>query len=110
LALIADISLSTFLAMSPMSLQLWTLIDLAGPIFTSLGAQSALAVAVNIFAVFPIIGPNYDASVVSAAVGGISLGSTSTAMADVAPPTSATGPRTRSSSSSRWCAPSSSTR
>ena len=33
-ALIADISLGAFLAMSLMSMQLWTLIDLAGPIFT----------------------------------------------------------------------------
>ena len=67
MALIADIALGTFLAMSLMSMQLWTLIDLAGPIFTILAAQFAVAVAVNIFVVFPAMGRNYDAAVVSPA-------------------------------------------
>lgn len=84
IALIADISLGTFLAMSLMSMQLWTLIDLAGPIFTILTAQFAVAIAVNIFVVFPVMGRNYDAAVVSAGFGGISLGSTPTAMANMA--------------------------
>ena len=84
MALIADISLGTFLAMSLMSMQLWTLIDLAGPIFTILGAQFAVAIAVNLFVVFPAMGRNYDAAVVSAGFGGISLGATPTAMANMA--------------------------
>lgn len=83
-ALIADISLGTFLAMSLMSMQLWTLIDLAGPIFTILALQFAVAVAINIFVVFPALGRNYDAAVVCAGFGGISLGSTPTAMANMA--------------------------
>jgi len=83
-ALIADISLGTFLAMSLMSMQLWTLIDLAGPIFTILALQFAVAVAINIFVVFPAMGRNYDAAVVCAGFGGISLGSTPTAMANMA--------------------------
>jgi len=81
--LIADIALGTFLAMSLMSMQLWTLVELAGPIFTILGAQFAVAVAVNIFIVFPAMGRNYDAAVVCAGFGGISLGSTPTAMANM---------------------------
>ena len=44
MALIADMSLGSFLAMSLMSLQLWTLVDLAGPILTILTAQFVLAV------------------------------------------------------------------
>jgi ESS family glutamate:Na+ symporter len=83
IALLADISLGTFLAMSLMSMQLWTLIDLAGPIFTILGAQFAVAVAVTVFVVFPVMGKNYDAAVISAGFGGISLGSTPTAMANM---------------------------
>jgi ESS family glutamate:Na+ symporter len=83
MALIADVSLGTFLAMSLMSLQLWTLIDLAGPIFTILAVQLSVAVLVNIFIVFPAMGKNYDAAVVSAGFGGISLGSTPTAMANM---------------------------
>jgi ESS family glutamate:Na+ symporter len=70
--------------MSLMSMQLWTLIDLAGPIFTILAAQFALAVAVNIFIVFRLMGANYDAAVVCSGFGGISLGSTPTAMANMA--------------------------
>ena len=83
MALIAEISLGTFLAMSLMSMQLWTLIDLAGPIFTILSAQFVIAVAVNIFIVFPAMGRNYDAAVVCSGFGGISLGSTPTAMANM---------------------------
>ena len=83
IALIADISLGTFLAMSLMSLQLWTLIDLAGPIFTVLAAQFLLAIAINILVVFPAMGRDYDAAVVCSGFGGISLGSTPTAMANM---------------------------
>jgi ESS family glutamate:Na+ symporter len=83
MALIADISLGTFLAMSLMSMQLWTLIDLAGPIFTILGAQFLVAILVNLFVVFPMMGRTYDAAVISAGFGGISLGSTPTAMANM---------------------------
>ncbi|MFY9975565.1 MAG: sodium/glutamate symporter [Chromatiaceae bacterium] len=84
IALIADISLGTFLAMSLMSMQLWTLIDLAGPILTILAAQFALAVAVTILVLFPLMGRNYDAAVVAAGFGGVTLGSTPTAMANMA--------------------------
>jgi len=83
MALIADVSLGTFLAMSLMSMQLWTLVDLAGPIFTILLAQFLLAVGVTLFVVFPAMGRNYDAAVVCAGFGGISLGSTPTAMANM---------------------------
>ena len=83
IAVIADIALGAFLAMSLMSMQLWTLIDLAGPIFTILAAQFAIAVAINIFVVFRVMGRNYDAAVVCAGFGGISLGSTPTAMANM---------------------------
>ncbi|MEZ8291543.1 sodium/glutamate symporter [Vibrio sp. 10N.237.312.B06] len=81
--LIAEISLGTFLAMSLMSMQLWTLIDLAGPIFAILAMQLLLAVIINIFIVFPSMGKTYGAAVVCAGFGGISLGSTPTAMANM---------------------------
>jgi len=83
MALIADIALGTFLAMSLMSMQLWTLVDLAGPILAILTAQFVVAVAVNLLVIFPALGRNYDAAVVSAGFGGISLGSTPTAMANM---------------------------
>ncbi|MEH6822422.1 MAG: sodium/glutamate symporter [Motiliproteus sp.] len=83
IALIADVSLGTFLAMSLMSMQLWALVDLASPIFTILGAQFLVAIAVTLFVVFPVMGRNYDAAVICAGFGGISLGSTPTAMANM---------------------------
>ncbi len=83
MALIAEMSLGTFLAMSLMSMQLWTLIDLAGPLLTVLTVQFLVAVAINIFVVFPAMGRNYDAAVVCSGFGGISLGSTPTAMANM---------------------------
>jgi ESS family glutamate:Na+ symporter len=83
MALVADISLGTFLAMSLMSMQLWTLIDLAGPIFAILGAQVLVAVLVIMFVVFPAMGRNYNAAVVSAGFAGYSMGATPTAMANM---------------------------
>ncbi len=83
IALIAEVSLGSFLAMSLMSMQLWTLVDLAGPIFTILGAQFLIAVSLTLFVVFPLMGRSYDAAVVCAGFGGISLGSTPTAMANM---------------------------
>jgi ESS family glutamate:Na+ symporter len=84
IALIADISLGTFLAMSLMSMQLWTLVDLAVPIFSILAAQFVIALLITLFVVFPLMGRSYDAAVVCAGFGGISLGSTPTAMANMA--------------------------
>ena len=83
IALIADISLGTFLAMSLMSMQLWTLIDLAGPIMGILAAQVFLVIVVSLFVVYPTMGRNYDAAVISAGFGGFSLGATPTAMANM---------------------------
>ena len=83
IALIASVSLGTFLAMSLMSMQLWTLIDLAGPIFSIIGAQFLVAIIITVFVVFPLMGRTYDAAVVCSGFGGISLGSTPTAMANM---------------------------
>ena len=92
IALIADISLGTFLAMSLMSMQLWTLVDLAGPILTILAIQFLVAIVVAVLIVFRVLGRNYDAAVVSAGFGGISLGSTPTAMANMSAVTARYGP------------------
>ena len=91
IALIADVSLGTFLAMSLMSLQLWTLVSMAGPIMTILAAQFVFAIVVTLFVVFPALGRTYDAAVVSAGFGGISMGSTPTAMANMSAVTSRYG-------------------
>jgi len=83
MALIAEITLGAFLAMSLMSLQVWTLVELAGPILALLVAQLLLTVFVTVFILFPSLGRNYDAAVISAGFAGFSLGSTPTAMANM---------------------------
>jgi ESS family glutamate:Na+ symporter len=82
-ALIADIALGTFLAMSLMSMQLWDLVDLAGPILAILGAQVLVAVTFILLLVYPVMGRNYQAAVVSAGFAGFSMGATPTAVANM---------------------------
>jgi len=83
MSLIADISLGIFLAMSLMSMQLWVIVDLAAPILTILAAQFIIAGALALYVIFRIMGSNYDAAVIASGFGGISLGSTATAMANM---------------------------
>ncbi len=83
LALVSDLSLGVFLAMSLMSLQLWTIADLAGPILAMLGAQFVLSALFTLFVVFRVMGRDYEAAVVCAGFSGISLGATPTAMANM---------------------------
>ena len=92
MALIADISLGTFLAMSLMSMQLWEVIDLAGALFSILGAQVVVAALFMIFVVFPIMGKSYEAAVIASGCGGFSMGATPTAMANMSAVTQRYGP------------------
>lgn len=95
LNLIGELSLGIFLAMSLMSLQLWNLVGLALPLLVILVVQFLFALVVNILLVFPSMGRNYDATVICAGFGGISLGSTPTAMANMTAVTQQYGPSTR---------------
>ncbi len=95
LALVAEISLGAFLAMSLMSLQLWTLVDLAGPLLLILLAQFLMAVLLTVLLVFPLLGGNYDAAVLATGFCGIVLGSTPTAMANMSAITERFGPSYR---------------
>ena len=83
LALVSDLSLNVFLAMSLMSMQLWTLGGLGPALVVVLAAQTAVAVAYIVFVVFPAMGRNYEAAVISAGFTGISLGATPTAIANM---------------------------
>ena len=83
LALMAEISLGVFLAMSLMSMQLSTLIGLGGPLFVLIGAQLVLIVFFAVFVTFPALGRSYDAAVISAGFIGFGLGATPTAMANM---------------------------
>ena len=83
LRLISEMSLGLFLAMSLMSLQLWTLIDLAGPILLILLAQLVIVTLFTIFVVFRAMGKTYDAATMSAGYAGLALGATPTAIANM---------------------------
>ena len=83
LALVSDLSLNIFLAMSLMSMQLWTLGGLGLSLLVVLAIQTAVAVAYMLFVVFPVMGRNYLAAVISAGFSGISLGATPTAIANM---------------------------
>ncbi|MFV9614664.1 MAG: sodium/glutamate symporter [Gammaproteobacteria bacterium] len=83
LALLTDFSLGLFLAMSLMSLQLWTLIDLALPIVLLLSAQVVIATFFTIFVVFRVLGKTYDAAIMSSGYVGLALGATPTAVANM---------------------------
>ena len=95
LDLIGELSLGIFLAMSLMSLQLWSLVGLALPLFVILLTQFIVALAINLLLVFRLMGRSYDAAVICAGFGGIALGSTPTAMANMTAVTQQYGPSTR---------------
>ncbi len=92
LALISDLSLNVFLAMSLMSMQLWTLGGLGPALVAVLAIQTVGAVAFILLVVFPMMGRNYQAAVLSAGFTGISLGATPTAIANMTAVTKVNGP------------------
>ena len=83
IALISDISLGLFLVMALMGLQLWVLEPLLAFISVAMLVQITLVVLFSVFVVFKAMGSDYEAAVVSSAFGGIALGSTATAMANM---------------------------
>ncbi|MEM7190539.1 MAG: sodium/glutamate symporter, partial [Pseudomonadota bacterium] len=83
LALLSDYCLSVFLAMSLMSLQLWTLASLGGPLLAVLLAQAAVTAAFILFVFFRVMGGGFDSAVLSAGFAGFGLGATPTAIANM---------------------------
>jgi ESS family glutamate:Na+ symporter len=83
LALISDVSLGLFLAMSLMSLQLWTLVGMGTTIAVLLLVQFVVSVVYTVLVVFPIMGRDYDAAVISSGYLGLTLGATPTAIANM---------------------------
>ncbi|MGI9372211.1 MAG: sodium/glutamate symporter [Hyphomicrobiales bacterium] len=92
LALVSDFSLSLFLAMSLMSMQLWTIAGLAGPLMIILALQTLAALAFIFFVLFPLMGRDYQAAVLSAGFGGFAMGATPTAIANMTAVTKSHGP------------------
>ncbi|HEY9280774.1 MAG TPA: sodium/glutamate symporter [Eoetvoesiella sp.] len=82
-ALISDVSLGMFLTMALMGLQFWVLQPMLGFIGVAMTLQILLVVAFTTLIVFRFMGRDYEATVVCAGFGGITLGSTATAIANM---------------------------
>ncbi len=82
-ALVGDICLGLFLTMALMGLQLWTLEPVLVFIATVMALQVLLAVLFTAFVVFRCMGRDYEAAVICSGFGGIALGSTATAIANM---------------------------
>ncbi len=95
LALISDIALGLFLAISLMSLQLWTLADLGFAILLMLVAQVVVVMLWAGIVVFRAMGATYDAAVMSSGYVGLALGATPTAIANMTAVTKDYGPSPR---------------
>jgi len=87
-----EISLSIFLSMSLMSMQLVTLLDAFGPIMVVVIAQMLVITIFVMFIVFRLMGRDYDAAVICAGFAGLGLGATPVAIANMSAITSRYGP------------------
>ncbi|WP_269510998.1 sodium/glutamate symporter [Acinetobacter baumannii] len=85
-------SLSLYLAMALLSLKLWQLADLAGPLVVILGAQTLTMALYAAFVTFRVMGKNYDAAVLAAGHCGCGMGATPTAVANMQAITNMYGP------------------
>ncbi|MXN66064.1 sodium/glutamate symporter [Stappia sp. GBMRC 2046] len=95
LAVISEFALGVFLAISLMSLQLWTIAGLAGPMLIILGLQVLAAGSFILFVLFPVMGRDYEAAVLGAGFAGFALGATPTAIANMTAVTKHYGPATK---------------
>ena len=81
--LIGNISLSLFLVMALMSLNLWGMISLAGPLLILLGTQLIGMVMFASFITWRILGKDYNAAIMAGGHCGFGLGATPTAVGNM---------------------------
>ena len=75
--------LAIFLSMALSGLKLWQLVDLALPMIVALAAEVLLMVVFSLLVVFPVMGHDYDAAMITAGFIGFGMGATSNAMANM---------------------------
>lgn len=88
LGTVGDVSLNIFLSLAMMSLRIWELFDIAGPLFIIAVAQTIFMALYTTFVVFNAMGKDYDAAVEVSAVCGFGMGATPNAMANMSAITS----------------------
>lgn len=82
-AIVGEVGLSLFLAMALMSLKLWELISLAGPMVVLLLAQTVLMAIFAYFVTFKLMGSNYDSAVLAGGHCGFGMGATPNGVANM---------------------------
>lgn len=92
MAVVSDYCLSIFLAMSLMSMKLWTLAELGAPLLSVLALQVLGTTVFILLILFRFVGRDYTAAVLSAGFAGFTLGATPTAIANMSSVTKRYGP------------------
>ena len=80
---ISSIMLELFLGMALISLKIWQLFALALPLTVLLAAQTLFMVLFTRFIVFPFLGKDYDAAVMTSGVCGFGMGATPNALSNM---------------------------
>jgi ESS family glutamate:Na+ symporter len=80
---IGDVSLALYLSLALMTLKLWELADMAGPMLIVLLCQALFLSVFTYFVVFKLLGSNYDSAVMSSGLIGHGLGATPTAIVNM---------------------------
>jgi ESS family glutamate:Na+ symporter len=80
---VGNVALALFIVMALMSLKLWEIANLAGPMLVILVAQVALIAVICVWPIFPLMGKDYDSAVMSGGFCGFMLGTTANAMANM---------------------------
>lgn len=89
---LGNVFLALFLAISLLSVQIWTLTGLALPITAILLVQTVVVIIYTVFFTFNFLGKNYDSAIICAGQCGFSLGATPTAIANMQSVTNHFGP------------------
>lgn len=89
---VGNVSLAFFLTMALMSMKLWELAQVAGPLLAILLVQTAVMFAYAYWVTFRVMGSDYDAAVMAAGHCGFGMGATPNAMANMQAFTAANGP------------------
>ncbi|RDY29057.1 sodium/glutamate symporter [Romboutsia weinsteinii] len=81
--IISDVCLGIFLTMALMTIKLWELSGLAGPLILIVIAQVVFIVLYCVFIAFRILGKDFDAAILVAGMLGHGLGATPNALANI---------------------------
>lgn len=90
--IIGDVALELFIVMALLTLKLWQLVDLAGPVLLILAGQVIITVGLAWTIVYWLMGRSYTAAVMAGGYTGFMLGTTANAMASMNAIVKKTGP------------------